>query len=106
MEARLELTRQATDTHFWYRGFRQFVLPALSSSIGDRRGLRLLDCGSGTGHNLAMLAPYGSVVGMDVSLPGVALAKADGHGAVGGDITRLPFASESFDVAISFDVLQ
>jgi len=106
MEERAELTRQAVHSHFWYRGFRQFVLPALASVAGGRRDLRLLDCGSGTGHNLTALAQYGYAVGMDVSLPGVALARRDGHGGVGGDVVRLPFRNAAFDVAISFDVLQ
>jgi len=106
MEERLELTRQAVATHFWYRGFRQFVVPVIASVLGNRRNLRLLDCGSGTGDNLAFLAPYGRAVGVDLSLPGVALARASGHRGVGGDVARLPFLAESFDVATSFDVLQ
>jgi len=106
MEARLELTRQAVGSHFWFRGFRQFVLPALASAVGDRRNLRLLDCGSGTGDNLAFLAPYGYAVGVDVSLPGVSRARASGYGGVGGDVRRLPFSADAFDVVTSFDVLQ
>ncbi|MEQ1759552.1 MAG: class I SAM-dependent methyltransferase [Vicinamibacterales bacterium] len=106
MEERLELTRQAVTRHFWYRGFRTFVHPAIAEALGTRRHLRLLDCGSGTGDNLAFLATYGSAVGMDLSLPGVALARAAGHGGVSGDVRRLPFGSGSFDVATSFDVLQ
>jgi|CXWL01.1.fsa_nt_gi SAM-dependent methyltransferase len=106
MEERLELTRQAVESHFWFRGFRQFVVPAIASAVGGRRTLRLLDCGSGTGDNLALLAPYGYAVGVDVSWPGVARASAAGHGGVCGDVTRLPFSDNAFDLATSFDVLQ
>lgn len=106
MEARLELTKQAVESHFWFRGFRQFLVPVIASIAGGRGDLRLLDCGSGTGDNLALLAPYGHVAGVDLSLSGVALARASGHGGVAGDVTRLPFAADVFDVATSFDVLQ
>ncbi len=106
MEARLELTKRAVDSHFWFRGFRQFVLPAIASAVGDRSDLRLLDCGSGTGDNLRFLEPYGKAVGLDLSMPGVAHARASGFGGVCGDVTHLPFRDSVFDLATSFDVLQ
>ena len=36
MEARLELTRQAVESHFWFRGFRRFVVPAIASASPAR----------------------------------------------------------------------
>ena len=106
MEARLELTRQAVASHFWFRGFRRFIVPAIAAALGTRRNLRLLDCGSGTGDNLSFLAPYGRSVGVDLSLPGVARARSAGHDGVSADVTRLPFLNDTFDLAASFDVLQ
>ena len=106
MEARFELTRQAVGSHFWYRGFRRFVYPAIGVALEGRGRLRLLDCGSGIGHNLDELETHGYAVGMDLSLASVAFASVNGHRGVGGDVTHLPFASASFDVTTSFDVLQ
>ncbi len=106
MEQRLELTRHAAHSHFWFRGFRRFVVPVLLHTVGPRTYLRTLDCGSGTGDNLALLSPFGRSVGVDLSLPGVALAHAAGHGAACADVTRLPFGNDVFDLATSFDVLQ
>jgi ubiquinone/menaquinone biosynthesis C-methylase UbiE len=106
MEERLELTRQAVESHFWFRGFRQFVVPVLAAAVDGRTNLRLLDCGSGTGDNLALLAPYGTAVGIDLSRPGVSRTRRLGHGGVCGDVAHLPFRDQSFDLATSFDVLQ
>ena len=106
MDRGLELTGLAEATHFWFRGFRRFVTPVLRGIAGGRTDLDLIDCGCGTGHNLALLRPYGRARGFDLTHSGVVRAVRDGHRAVVGDITRIPFRSETFDVATSFDVLQ
>jgi SAM-dependent methyltransferase len=106
MDHLLDLTRQAEERHFWFRGFRAFVAPVLREIAGDRRSLRLLDCGCGTGANLALMAPYGRGVGFDLSDAGLAAARGTGKPVVKGDITRIPFPSASMDLVSSFDVLQ
>jgi SAM-dependent methyltransferase len=106
MDDLLELTGRAEATHFWFRGFRKFITPVLSDLTQDRSGLRLVDCGCGTGHNLRLLRPHGQAVGFDLSEAGPARARADGLIVFRGDVTRIPLASSSFDVATSFDVLQ
>ena len=106
MDRALELTRQAERTHFWFRGCRRFVAPVLHDLAGARRDLRLIDCGCGTGFNLNLLRPYGSVYGFDLSAGGVAHARRSGANVVRGDVTRIPFVSNQFDIATSFDVLQ
>jgi SAM-dependent methyltransferase len=67
MEHALELTRQAEATHFWFQGFRSFVAPVLHDVAAGRGSLRLIDCGCGTGNNLALLRPYGTVFGFDLT---------------------------------------
>ncbi|MEQ1574764.1 MAG: methyltransferase domain-containing protein [Vicinamibacterales bacterium] len=106
MEDRLDLTSLAAETHFWFRGFRAFVSPVLGEAAAGRRGLRLIDCGCGTGHNLQILAPHGRAFGVDLSASGLTHAKAAGRPLVRGDVTHLPYASGAFDIATSFDVLQ
>jgi SAM-dependent methyltransferase len=106
MEDLLELTGRAEATHFWFRGFRKFVAPVIAGLTRGRPGLRLVDCGCGTGHNLRLLRPHGRAFGFDVSAAGLARAHATGLTVARGDVTRIPFASGAFDVATSFDVLQ
>ena len=105
MDHGLELTSQAEANHFWFKGFRSFVVPVLADVAGRRPGLRLIDCGCGTGHNLGLLAPHGRAIGFDLTFSGVARVRG-GYPVAQADITRIPFRSDTFDVATSFDVLQ
>jgi SAM-dependent methyltransferase len=106
MDDLLELTGRAEATHFWFHGFRRFVAPVIHDLARGRRDLRLVDCGCGTGHNLALLQPYGRAFGFDLAAAGAARARADGHRVVQADVRRIPFGPEMFDIATSFDVLQ
>ena len=106
MDRLLELTYRAERTHFWFRGFRRFVTPWLSDAAGGRSDLRLLDCGCGTGANLALLARHGQAFGFDLTARGLDFAKSNGiDRVVRASIGSIPFADASFDVVTSFDVL-
>jgi ubiquinone/menaquinone biosynthesis C-methylase UbiE len=106
MDDLLELTRQAQATHFWFRGFRRFVAPVLHDLARGRTDLRLIDCGCGVGQNLALLEPYGRATGFDLTESGAAAAHAAGRPVVRADLAQMPFPSNTFDIATSFDVLQ
>ena len=102
----LELTGRAEATHFWFRGFRAFVVPILEELAAGRRDLRLIDCGCGTGNNLSLLEPHGQAFGFDLTREGAHRALRSGRPAVQADIERIPFTSGTFDIATSFDVVQ
>jgi SAM-dependent methyltransferase len=107
MDDLLDLTSRVEATHFWFRGFRRFVAPAIADLAAGRRDLRLLDCGCGTGHNLAtLLRPYGLAFGFDLTPAGLAHARAAGLRLARADMAAIPFQSNRFDLATSFDVLQ
>jgi SAM-dependent methyltransferase len=106
MDHLLELTGQAEATHFWFRGFRAFVRHALRDVTRGRTNLRILDCGCGTGNNLSWLSSYGRAVGFDLSSGGIEYARRAGRPVVRADLTRIPFPSNAFDLAVSFDVFQ
>ena len=102
----MELTYRAEQSHFWFRGFRQYVRPALQRAAGGRRDARILDCGCGTGSNVRMLGDYGRAVGFDLTGTGVRFARSHGHRVAQASIGAIPFRSGTFDLVTSFDVFQ
>jgi ubiquinone/menaquinone biosynthesis C-methylase UbiE len=107
MDRLLDLTSQAEASHFWFRGFRQFVSPLLARAAAGRERPSILDCGCGTGHNLrTLLEPFGVTYGMDLTSAGLNLARRTGRPLVRADATCMPFPSRTFDIVTSFDMLQ
>jgi ubiquinone/menaquinone biosynthesis C-methylase UbiE len=103
----LELTARAEAAHFWFHGFRGYVAPAVHELAAGRRDLRILDCGCGTGYNLRhLLQPYGRTFGFDFHADAIRRARGGGRPLVRADIQRIPFRSDAFDLATSFDVVQ
>src|SRR4051812_16449311 len=109
MDHLLRATAQAEARHFWFRGFRAFVSPLLRQAAARRSdaGLaRLLDCGCGTGANLALLNQFGRAYGFDLSAVGVRIGRQSGRTLLArATVTAAPFPSASFDIVTSFDVL-
>jgi len=106
VDALLEATSRAEGRHFWFAGFRSFVEPLLAAAAGGRSNLRLLDCGCGTGANLALLGRAGRAFGFDLSRRGLRLARQAGHPRIArATVEALPFPDATFDVVTSFDVI-
>lgn len=106
MNALLAATAEAERSHFWFQGFRRFVAPVLDAAAQGRRDLVIADCGAGTGNNLRLLEHYGRPVGIELTEAGARFAHARGERRmICGDVTALPIASASVDLATSFDVL-
>lgn len=106
MEHLLRATARAEATHFWFRGFRYFVLPLLRQATEGRQHLRLLDCGCGTGNNLELLGRFGAAYGFDLSAVGLKIGREAGRTRLArASVSAVPFPSSSFDVVTSFDVL-
>src|SRR5512139_2818980 len=103
----LEATARAERDHFWFRGFRRFAAPMLARAAAGRTGLRLLDCGCGTGSNLqVLLEPYGRAWGFDLTWTGLQFARAAGAARVArASAAAVPYPSAAFDIVTSFDVL-
>jgi SAM-dependent methyltransferase len=106
VEHLLRATARAEARHFWFRGFRRFVTPLVRSALRGRTAPRILDCGCGTGANVALLGQFGRACGFDLSEVGVRIAREAGRTAVArATVTAAPFPSRAFDLVTSFDVL-
>lgn len=99
------------DRLWWYLALRRHVIAALgldqAPPPAPGTGPRILDAGCGTGGMAARLGPYGRVVGVDLAPYAVALTR-EGRGlrdAGIASITALPFADDTFDYAVSLDVI-
>lgn len=109
MDDLLRATAQAEARHFWFRGFRAFVKPLLREAAAGRShtgATRLLDCGCGTGANLALLNQFGRAFGFDLSAVGVRIGRQAGRTLIArASVAAAPFPSGAFDIVTSFDVL-
>ena len=107
MDRLLELTARAEQSHFWVRGFRWFVRPDVARAVAGRTSPMILDCGCGTGANVAWLGEFGDAYGFDLTWNGLALGRQMGRERMArASIAQIPFPTGRFDVATSFDVFQ
>jgi SAM-dependent methyltransferase len=99
-------THQAEDRHWWYRGRRTVIERVLTGMRLPARA-RILDAGCGSGRNMVDLARHGTVTGVELSETSVALARARNVGEViSGSVLEMPFPADSFDLAVSLDVIE
>jgi SAM-dependent methyltransferase len=99
-------THQAEDRHWWYRG-RRTVLDGVIAGLGLPADPRILDAGCGSGRFMVELAKLGAVTGVELSDTSVQLARERQLGdVVAGSVLEMPFPENSFDVAVSLDVIE
>jgi SAM-dependent methyltransferase len=99
-------THQAEDRHWWYRGRRK-VLERVVEDLRLPARARILDAGCGSGRNMVELARHGTVTGIELAEASVALARERGMGEViAGSVLEMPFEADSFDLAVSLDVIE
>lgn len=98
--------------HWWFLARRQIMRSELAA-LRLPPGARILEVGSGTGSNLALLSEFGQVVGLEMSAEAIAFARAQGlevPGKVQLHLGRCPedlaAFREPFDLICLFDVLE
>jgi len=83
------------------------VLKGAIAGLGLPEPARILDAGCGSGRNMVELARLGTVTGVELSEASVALARERDVGEViAGSVLEMPFADDSFDLAVSLDVIE
>ncbi len=93
------------DRHWWYAGMRRITRSILGSCV-DRPVRAILDAGCGTGANLVLLGGYGQAFGIDIEPAALNCCRERGLVRLAqGSVSTLPFASASFDLVTSFEVL-
>ena len=94
------------DRHWWYVGMQRITTTLVSRFYPDRRDLRVLDAGCGTGAAMQYLGPFGTVTGCDLSALALRYCRKRGLSRLGqATIGSLPFADECFDLVTSIEVL-
>ena len=106
MDQLLRATARAEARHFWFRGFRRFVLPFLADATKSLSDVRLVDFGCGTGANLDLLDRFGRSYGFDLTFVGLKIGRESGRTRLAqASVSEAPLPSNTFDVVTSFDVL-
>jgi len=95
----------AEDEHWWYRNTRRLMPDLLAPWL--RTGQRILDAGCGPGGNGAWLEEHGTVVGADLSVDALRFVRARRPATIPtrAGLTALPFAGDSFAVAVAITVI-
>jgi SAM-dependent methyltransferase len=94
------------DRLWWFAGMRAISLSLIERFVPHASPLAILDVGCGTGGMMPHLERFGTVVGVDLSDRALSFAKRREQGKlVQAGLPSLPFASESFDLLTSFDVI-
>ncbi len=103
-----DLIAALEDRHWWYTGMRASARAILRGALAGERGprpLEILEAGCGTGGGLRWLSEFGRVTGLDFHPRAVQLAARTSPRVCRASVLAVPFASHSFDVVTSFDVL-
>lgn len=100
------------DRHWWFAARRE-ILRAQLKALRLPADAEILEVGSGTGANLALLAEFGRVTGLEMSAEAIASARARGlelpgrvtlhQGRCPDDLAGL---GQRFDLVCLFDVLE
>ncbi len=84
----------------------EFTKSVLLKAIGEIEDKKIVDIGCGTGHATSCFSEKNIILGVDISLKILYLAKEKGLLPVQSSATKLPFRSNSFEVIICNNLLQ
>jgi SAM-dependent methyltransferase len=94
--------------HWWYRARREVLAELIRREARPPADAKILEIGCGTGHNLAMLARFGHVDGLELDDE----ARAISEKRLGRDVMRAPLPELAgvpehyYDLIGAFDVIE
>lgn len=94
--------------HWWYRARRKVLADLISRRIRLPQDARILEIGCGTGHNLEMLAGFGTVDAIEIDPAARAIASSRlGHAVGDAPLPELPGIPEGrYDLVAVLDVIE
>lgn len=104
LKSHYEDIAQNQDTHWWYMGMIVINESLLNTFLSKGEKAKILDAGCGPGAMLPLLQKYGDVIGVDISEEALKYAKKRGK-VIKGDIMKLDFKDNTFDLVVCMDVL-
>lgn len=97
---------QVEKNHFWYEGMRKITDNLLQPFLADKKSLKILDAGCGTGANMSHLKRLGEVYGVDISKEAIRFSRKRGLKNLKiASISKLPYKTNFFDLVVCFDVI-
>ena len=96
------------ERHWWYRARREVLAALIRRRVQPPAQAKILEIGCGTGHNLAMLAKFGTVDALEVDAGARALAeKRLGRAVMSAPLPELSGVAEGhYDMIGAFDVIE
>ncbi|MEK6900488.1 MAG: class I SAM-dependent methyltransferase [Nanoarchaeota archaeon] len=93
-----ETSFKIEESYWWFVGQQFLVREFLKKYYSGQKNLQQLDIGCGTGITLQILQDFGKAQGMDLSDDAIDFCKKRGFSITKGDVAKMPFADDSFDV--------
>ncbi len=96
------------ERHWWYRARRRIIADLIRREVRPGPNARILELGCGTGHNLAMLAGFGHVDGLELDDEAREMsAKRLGREIMSSPLPELKgVADRHYDLVGAFDVIE
>jgi SAM-dependent methyltransferase len=103
-----EQMAEVDQRHWWYRARREVLAALIRRTVNPPPNAHILEIGCGTGHNLAMLAQFGRVDGLELDDQARAIAEQRlGRPVMSSPLPELSGVPEqAYDVVGAFDVIE